>query len=58
MVFRFRGGAGAAAVIPLAIAWIGDMVSYENRQASLARYVSGQMLGIVFGQAAGGCSAN
>src|SRR6185436_13471785 len=42
------------AVIPVAIAWIGDVVPYEGRQQVLARYISGQILGIVFGQAAGG----
>jgi YNFM family putative membrane transporter len=51
---RFLAGAGAAAVIPLAIAWIGDVIPYERRQPILARYLSGQILGIVFGQAAGG----
>jgi MFS transporter, YNFM family, putative membrane transport protein len=51
---RFLGGAGAAAVIPVAIAWIGDVVPYERRQSVLARFLSGQILGIVFGQAAGG----
>jgi predicted MFS family arabinose efflux permease len=51
---RFLGGAGAAAVIPVAMAWIGDVVPYERRQAVLARFLSGQILGIVFGQAAGG----
>ena len=51
---RFLAGAGAAAVIPVAIAWIGDVVPYERRQTVLARYISGQILGIVFGQAAGG----
>ncbi len=53
-VMRFLAGAGAAAVIPVAIAWIGDVVPYERRQTVLARYISGQILGIVFGQAAGG----
>jgi YNFM family putative membrane transporter len=51
---RFLAGAGAAAVIPVAIAWIGDVVPYERRQSVLARFLSGQILGIVFGQAAGG----
>ena len=51
---RFLAGAGGAAVIPVAIAWIGDVVPYEGRQQVLARYISGQILGIVFGQAAGG----
>ena len=54
VLLRFLAGAGAAAVIPVAIAWIGDVVPYERRQPVLARYVSGQILGIVFGQAAGG----
>jgi MFS transporter, YNFM family, putative membrane transport protein len=53
-VLRFIGGAGGAAIIPVAIAWIGDVIPYERRQAVLARYISGQILGIVFGQAAGG----
>ena len=54
VLVRFLGGAGAAAVIPVAIAWIGDVVAYERRQPVLARFLSGQILGIVFGQAAGG----
>ena len=54
VVMRFLAGAGGAAVIPVAIAWIGDVVPYERRQPVLARYISGQILGIVFGQAAGG----
>jgi MFS transporter, YNFM family, putative membrane transport protein len=54
VLFRFLAGAGAAAIIPLAIAWIGDVVAYERRQAVLAQYISGQILGIVFGQAVGG----
>jgi MFS transporter, YNFM family, putative membrane transport protein len=54
VVVRFLAGAGAAAVIPVAIAWIADVVPYERRQPVLARYVSGQILGIVFGQAVGG----
>jgi YNFM family putative membrane transporter len=53
-LMRFLAGAGGAAVIPVAIAWIGDVVPYEHRQPVLARYISGQILGIVFGQAAGG----
>jgi MFS transporter, YNFM family, putative membrane transport protein len=53
-LMRFLAGAGGAAIIPVAIAWIGDVVPYERRQAVLARFISGQILGIVFGQAAGG----
>ncbi|HZT47152.1 MAG TPA: MFS transporter [Hyphomicrobiaceae bacterium] len=54
VLMRFLAGAGGAAIIPVAIAWIGDVVPYQQRQAVLARYISGQILGIVFGQAAGG----
>ena len=54
VVCRFLAGAGAAAVIPLAIAWVGDVVPYDKRQPVLARFLSGQIMGIVFGQAVGG----
>jgi len=54
VLMRFLAGAGGAAVIPVAIAWIGDVVPYERRQPVLARFLSGQIMGIVFGQAAGG----
>ena len=51
---RFMAGIGGAAIIPLAIAWLGDVIPYERRQPILARFASGQILGVVFGQAAGG----
>lgn len=54
VVLRFLAGAGGAAIIPLAIAWLGDVIPYERRQPMLARFASGQILGVVFGQAAGG----
>jgi predicted MFS family arabinose efflux permease len=58
LVLRALGGMCAGAVIPLAIAWIGDVVPYEHRQGVIARFLSGQILGIVFGQAAGGLIAD
>jgi predicted MFS family arabinose efflux permease len=36
------------------MAWIGDEVAYQDRQPMLARFLSGQILGLIFGQAAGG----
>lgn len=45
---------GAAAIIPLSMAWIGDEVAYEQRQETLARVGLGTTLGIGFGQLAGG----
>jgi predicted MFS family arabinose efflux permease len=54
VALRFLAGIGGAAIIPLAIAWLGDVIAYERRQPFLARFASGQILGVVFGQAAGG----
>ena len=54
VVLRFLAGIGGAAIIPLAVAWLGDVIAYERRQPILARFASGQILGVVFGQAAGG----
>ncbi|MDX2159196.1 MAG: MFS transporter [Hyphomicrobiaceae bacterium] len=51
---RFVAGAFAAAAIPLAFAWIGDVVPFAGRQPVLARFLSAQISGIVLGQAAGG----
>ncbi len=54
IVARFVAGAAAAGPIPLAFAWIGDVVPFERRQAVLARFLTAQISGIVLGQAAGG----
>jgi predicted MFS family arabinose efflux permease len=51
---RFLAGIGAAAMIPLGIAWIADVIPYQDRQTVLARFASGTILGVVFGQAIGG----
>jgi MFS transporter, YNFM family, putative membrane transport protein len=51
---RIAAGVASAAIIPLAMAWIGDTIPYHARQPVLARFLTGQILGIVFGQAAGG----
>lgn len=45
---------GAAAIIPLSLAWIGDAVVYELRQETLARVGLGTTLGIASGQLFGG----
>jgi YNFM family putative membrane transporter len=44
----------AAAIIPLSLAWVGDVVDYEHRQETLARVGLGTMLGITAGQLFGG----
>ena len=54
---RLAAGATAAAVIPLSMAWIGDVVAYERRQAVLARFLIGQITGFAIGVWAGGFAA-
>ena len=45
---------GAAIIVPLGLAYIGDVVPYARRQTMLARYMAGQMTGMISGQIAGG----
>ena len=47
---RALNGAAAAAVIPLTMAWIGDRVPMDQRQAVLARMLSATVLGMIAGQ--------
>lgn len=51
---RLLAGAAAAGIIPLSVAWIGDAVPYEKRQAIIARFITGQIGGVVVGLAFGG----
>lgn len=51
---RIGAGMTASWVIPLGMAFIGDVIPYEQRQQVLGRYLSGQITGQLFGQAAGG----
>jgi YNFM family putative membrane transporter len=44
----------AAAIIPLSMAWVGDVVPYELRQETLAKTGLGTTLGLVGGQLMGG----
>jgi predicted MFS family arabinose efflux permease len=57
LLARLAAGATAAAVIPLAMAWIGDVVPYERRQPVLARFLIGQISGFAIGVWAGGYTA-
>ena len=57
MVARLLAGCTAAAVIPLSMAWIGDVVPYEHRQPVLARFLIGQITGFALGVWAGGYTA-
>lgn len=55
---RLVAGATAASIIPLAMAWIGDVVPYAERQPVLARFLIGQILGISGGVVLGGYAAD
>jgi len=54
---RFVAGATTGGIITLALAWIGDVAPYEGRQAVLARFMTGQLLGVGCGAAAAGVIA-
>ncbi len=54
VVARFAAGATVGAAIPLAMAWLGDVVPYAVRQPVLARFLIGQMVGVGTGTALGG----
>lgn len=47
---RVLSGAAAAGIIALVLAWIGDTVPYEDRQAVLARFLTASLMGMMAGQ--------
>jgi YNFM family putative membrane transporter len=51
---RFICAPGAAIIVPLGMAYVGDVVPYARRQTVLARFLAGQMFGMIAGQVAGG----
>jgi predicted MFS family arabinose efflux permease len=58
LVARLMAGATAAAIIPLSMAWIGDVVPYGERQPVLAQFLIGQIIGISAGVLLGGLAAD
>ncbi len=54
LALRVLAGACAGGIIPMALAYVGDTVAYENRQAALARLVSVQISGTIAGQVGAG----
>ena len=58
VLLRILWGLSAAGVIPLGMAWVGDAVPYEQRQATLARLLMGTLSGMMAGQLAGGLFAD
>jgi len=57
VVSRVLMGASAAGIIPLSMAWLGDQVSYERRQETLAKLMSATVTGMMAGQWFGGWAA-
>ncbi len=55
---RAASGAAGAGIVPLSMAWIGDNVPYERRQETLARFLTGTILGMSLGQVLGGLFAD
>jgi len=53
-MLRLLAGVTTAGVLALALADVGDAVPYAQRQVVLARVLSGQLLGVICGQAVGG----
>lgn len=47
---RVLSGAAAAGIIPLAMAWVGDHVPWEQRQPVLARFLGANVAGMIAGQ--------
>lgn len=58
LVARIAWGMAAAGIVPLAMAWIGDAVPFEERQPTLARFLLGTLSGMMAGQLAGGIFAD
>jgi predicted MFS family arabinose efflux permease len=54
VVARLGSGLATGWIVPFALAFIGDAIPYNRRQQVLGRFLSGQILGQMFGQAAGG----
>ena len=53
-IARLAAGFAAAAIVPLSLAWIGDTIAYAERQTTIARFMMGQVSGLIAGQAFGG----
>jgi predicted MFS family arabinose efflux permease len=50
VVARFLAGGSAAGIIALVLAWVGDTVPYQDRQAVLARFTMLSLGGMIAGQ--------
>lgn len=55
---RALGGFAAGAIVPMSIAFIGETVPYDRRQTTLARLMTGAILGSIAGFAISGMLAH
>jgi predicted MFS family arabinose efflux permease len=53
-IARLATGLAGGWIIPISMAYVGDVTPRDRLQPILARYLTGQILGQLFGQAAGG----
>jgi predicted MFS family arabinose efflux permease len=53
-VARFASGAAAGWIVPISLAYVGDVTPAARIQPVIGRYLTGQIIGQLFGQAAGG----
>ena len=58
LIARVLAGITAASIIPLSMAWIGDVVIYEHRQSVLAKFLIDHILGLSTGVFLGGFSVD
>ena len=58
LLSRLLAGATVGAIVPLGMAWVGDVVPYERRQPVLAKFILGQILGVSSGAFFGGFAAD
>ncbi|HSW16799.1 MAG TPA: MFS transporter [Ramlibacter sp.] len=58
VAIRVVWGMAAAGIVPLAMAWIGDAVPFDQRQPTLAKLLGGTLSGMMAGQLAGGLFAD
>ena len=55
---RAATGVFAAGIVPLSVAWIGDTVTIDRRQETLARFMGAALTGMMAGQWLGGVALN
>ena len=58
LFLRFLAGAAAACIYPMSVAYVGDTISYEKRQAALGLLISSSGTAVAFSLSLGGLIAS